>query len=56
MFMIIQLLERMFGSLRESHPELAGDRCRAVMRPPDSLLGATTTAVVNFKDLCSMYV
>ncbi|XP_031265635.1 eukaryotic translation initiation factor 2 subunit beta-like [Pistacia vera] len=48
-----ELLSRMFNMLRENNPELAGDRRRTVMRPPQILLeGTKKTVFVNFMDLC----
>lgn len=43
----------MFNILRENNPDLAGDRRRTVMRPPQVLReGTKKTVFVNFMDLC----
>ncbi|THG14023.1 hypothetical protein TEA_023273 [Camellia sinensis var. sinensis] len=48
-----ELLSRVFNILRENNPELAGDRRRTVMRPPQVLReGTKKTVLVNFMDLC----
>ncbi|GAB2221998.1 hypothetical protein Droror1_Dr00013195 [Drosera rotundifolia] len=48
-----ELSGRVFGILRENNPELAGDRRRTVMRPPQVLReGTKKTVFVNFMDLC----
>ncbi|THG10297.1 hypothetical protein TEA_010557 [Camellia sinensis var. sinensis] len=48
-----ELLDRVFHILRENNPELAGDRRRTVMRPPQVLReGTKKTVFVNFMDLC----
>ncbi|KAL5741163.1 hypothetical protein ACOSP7_027895 [Xanthoceras sorbifolium] len=48
-----ELLSRVFDSLHENNPELAGDRRRTVMRPPQVLReGTKQTVFVNFMDLC----
>ncbi|XP_044491242.1 eukaryotic translation initiation factor 2 subunit beta-like isoform X3 [Mangifera indica] len=48
-----ELLSRMFNMLRENNLELAGDKHRTVMRPPQILLeGTKKTLFVNFMDLC----
>lgn len=53
----VQLLSRVFHILRENNPELAGDRRRTVMRPPQVLReGTKKTVFVNFMDLCKTYV
>nr|CAD1839903.1 unnamed protein product [Ananas comosus var. bracteatus] len=42
-----------FNILRENNPDLAGDRRRTVMRPPQVLPeGTKKTVFVNFMDLC----
>lgn len=52
----LQLLGRVFNILRENNPELAGDRRRTVMRPPQVLReGTKKTVFVNFMDLCKTY-
>ena len=56
-FKTLQLLGRVFNILRENNPELAGDRRRTVMRPPQVLReGTKKTVFVNFMDLCKTYV
>uniref|UniRef100_A0A2N9FHY4 Translation initiation factor IF2/IF5 domain-containing protein n=1 Tax=Fagus sylvatica TaxID=28930 RepID=A0A2N9FHY4_FAGSY len=51
-----ELLSRVFNILRENNPELAGDRRRTVMRPPQVLReGTKKTVFVNFMDLCKTY-
>uniref|UniRef100_A0A0E0EG89 Eukaryotic translation initiation factor 2 subunit beta n=1 Tax=Oryza meridionalis TaxID=40149 RepID=A0A0E0EG89_9ORYZ len=48
-----ELLGRVFNILRENNPDLAGDRRRTVMRPPQILReGTKKTVFVNFMDLC----
>ncbi|XP_020584389.1 eukaryotic translation initiation factor 2 subunit beta-like isoform X2 [Phalaenopsis equestris] len=48
-----ELLDRVFNILRENNPELAGDRRRTVMRPPQVLReGTKKTILVNLIDLC----
>lgn len=48
-----ELLDRVFNILRENNPDLAGDRRRTVMRPPQVLReGTKKTVFVNFMDLC----
>lgn len=55
--LIMQLLDRVFNILRENNPDLAGDRRRTVMRPPQVLReGTKKTVFVNFMDLCKTYV
>lgn len=55
--LLFQLLSRVFNILRENNPELAGDRRRTVMRPPQVLReGTKKTVFVNFMDLCKTYV
>ncbi|XP_033141491.1 eukaryotic translation initiation factor 2 subunit beta isoform X1 [Brassica rapa] len=52
-YMYDELLGRVFNILRENNPELAGDRRRTVMRPPQVLReGTKKTVFVNFMDLC----
>lgn len=52
----LQLLGRVFNILRENNPDLAGDRRRTVMRPPQVLReGTKKTVFVNFMDLCKTY-
>nr|CAD1839927.1 unnamed protein product [Ananas comosus var. bracteatus] len=52
-FLLEQLLGRVFNILRENNPDLAGDRRRTVMRPPQVLReGTKKTVFVNFMDLC----
>ncbi|KAL5202429.1 hypothetical protein ABZP36_013381 [Zizania latifolia] len=51
-----ELLGRVFNILRENNPDLAGDRRRTVMRPPQVLReGTKKTVFVNFMDLCKTY-
>ncbi|KAI5679822.1 hypothetical protein M9H77_01049 [Catharanthus roseus] len=48
-----ELLGRVFNILRENNPELAGDRRRTVLMPPQVLReGTKKTVFVNFMDLC----
>jgi len=48
-----ELLGRVFNILRENNPNLAGDRRRTVMRPPQDLREGTNKAVFEyFMDLC----
>jgi translation initiation factor 2 subunit 2 len=48
-----ELLGRVFNILRENNPELAGEKRRTVMRPPQVLReGTKKTVFVNFMDLC----
>lgn len=48
-----ELLGRVFNILRENNPDLAGDRRRTVMRPPQVLReGTKKTVFVNLMDLC----
>lgn len=48
-----ELLDRVFNILRENNPELAGEKRRTVMRPPQVLReGTKKTVFVNFMDLC----
>ncbi|KAK9682721.1 hypothetical protein RND81_10G091900 [Saponaria officinalis] len=50
-----ELLGRVFNILRENNPELAGDRRRTVMRPPQVMReGTKKTVFANFTDLCKM--
>lgn len=52
-FVHLQLLGRVFNILRENNPELAGDRRRTVLMPPQVLReGTKKTVFVNFMDLC----
>ncbi|KAJ0612678.1 putative translation initiation factor IF2/IF5 [Helianthus annuus] len=51
-----ELLGRVFHTIRENNPELAADRRRTVMRPPQVLReGTKKTVFVNFMDLCKTY-
>ncbi|GAU42313.1 hypothetical protein TSUD_140500 [Trifolium subterraneum] len=51
-----ELLGRVFNILRENNVELAGDRPRTVMRPPQVLHeGTKKTVFVNFIDMCKTY-
>ncbi|BBN06044.1 translation initiation factor 2 subunit 2 [Marchantia polymorpha subsp. ruderalis] len=48
-----ELLGRVFNILRENNPELAGEKRRTIMRPPQVLReGTKKTVFVNFMDLC----
>lgn len=48
-----ELLGRVFNILRENNPDLAGDRRRTTMRPPQVLReGTKKTVFANFMDLC----
>jgi translation initiation factor 2 subunit 2 len=48
-----ELLGRVFNILRENNPELAGEKRRTVMRPPQVLReGTKKTVFANFMDLC----
>ncbi|XP_020591602.1 eukaryotic translation initiation factor 2 subunit beta-like [Phalaenopsis equestris] len=48
-----ELLDRVFNTLRENNPLLAGDRRRTVMRPPQVLReGTKKTVFANFMDSC----
>eukprot|EP00897_Mesotaenium_endlicherianum_P006551 jgi/Mesen1/5924/ME000030S05184 len=48
-----EMLGRVFNILRENNPELAGEKRRTVMRPPQVLReGTKKTVFVNFMDLC----
>ncbi|CAH2054564.1 unnamed protein product [Thlaspi arvense] len=48
-----EILDRISNTLRENNPELAGNRRRTVMRPPQVLReGTKKTVFVNFMDLC----
>lgn len=48
-----ELLGRVFNILRQNNPELAGEKRRTVMRPPQVLReGTKKTVFVNFMDLC----
>ncbi|URE22156.1 eukaryotic translation initiation factor 2 [Musa troglodytarum] len=51
-----ELLGRVFNILRKNNPDLAGDRRRTVIRPPQILReGTKKTVSVNFMDLCKTY-
>lgn len=48
-----ELLDRVFGILRENNPELAGEKRRTIMKPPQVLReGTKKTVFANFTDLC----
>lgn len=50
-----EILDRVFHTLRENNPLLAGDRRRTVMRPPQVLReGTKKTVFANFMDSCKM--
>ena len=48
-----ELLGRVFGILRENNPELAGEKHKTILKPPQVLReGTKKTVFVNFPDLC----
>jgi translation initiation factor 2 subunit 2 len=48
-----ELLDRVFGILRERNPELTGERRRTVLRPPQvAREGTKKTVFTNFAELC----
>uniref|UniRef100_A0A7S0V415 Eukaryotic translation initiation factor 2 subunit beta n=1 Tax=Polytomella parva TaxID=51329 RepID=A0A7S0V415_9CHLO len=48
-----ELLERVFGILREKNPELTGERKRTILKPPQvAREGTKKTVFTNFMDLC----
>jgi translation initiation factor 2 subunit 2 len=48
-----ELLDRVFGILRERNPELTGERRRTVLKPPQvAREGTKKTVFTNFMDLC----
>lgn len=48
-----ELLDRVFGILREKNPELTGERRRTVLKPPQvAREGTKKTVFTNFMDLC----
>ncbi|CAO2816060.1 unnamed protein product [Amaranthus hypochondriacus] len=50
-----EILGRVFNILRENNPQLTGNRCRTVMRPPQVMReGTKKTVFANFTDLCKM--
>lgn len=50
-----ELLGRVFNILRENNPQLAGDRRRTVIRPPQVMReGTKKTVFANFTDICKM--
>ncbi|EFJ17507.1 hypothetical protein SELMODRAFT_114331, partial [Selaginella moellendorffii] len=50
-----ELLGRVFNILHENNPELAGEKRRTIMRPPQVLReGTKKTVFVNFMDLCKI--
>ena len=52
----MQLLGRVFNILHENNPDLSGDRCKTIMRPPLVIReGTKKTVFVNFMDLCKTY-
>ncbi|KAL0712709.1 hypothetical protein Bca4012_019687 [Brassica carinata] len=54
--MFVQMLGRVFNTLREHNPDLTGNRRRTIMRPPQVLReGTKKTVFVNFMDLCKTY-
>lgn len=48
-----ELVDRVFGILREKNPELTGERRRTVLRPPQvAREGTKKTVFTNFTELC----
>jgi translation initiation factor 2 subunit 2 len=48
-----ELLDRVFGILREQNPELTGERRRTTLKPPQvAREGTKKTVFTNFMDLC----
>ena len=48
-----ELLGRVFGILRENNPELAGEKHKTILKPPQVLReGTKKTVFVNFSELC----
>mmetsp|Transcript_36309 Transcript_36309/g.43888 ORF Transcript_36309/g.43888 Transcript_36309/m.43888 type:complete len:293 (+) Transcript_36309:121-999(+) len=48
-----ELLGRVFGMLRENNPELAGEKQKTILKPPQVLReGTKKTVFVNFMELC----
>jgi len=48
-----ELLDRVFGILREKNPELTGERRRTVLKPPQvAREGTKKTVFINFMELC----
>lgn len=48
-----ELLDRVFGILKEKNPELTGERKRTVLKPPQvAREGTKKTVFTNFMDLC----
>jgi len=48
-----ELLDRIFGLLKQNNPELTGEKRRTVLKPPQVLReGTKKTVFVNFSDLC----
>jgi len=48
-----ELLDRVFGILREKNPELTGERRRTVLKPPQvAREGTKKTVFTNFMDMC----
>lgn len=48
-----ELLDRVFGILRENNPELTGERRRTTLKPPQvAREGTKKTVFANFMDLC----
>jgi len=48
-----ELLDRVFGILKEKNPELTGERRRTVLKPPQvAREGTKKTVFTNFMDLC----
>ena len=48
-----ELLGRVFGILRENNPDLAGEKHKTILKPPQVLReGTKKTVFVNFSELC----
>ncbi|KAK9823270.1 hypothetical protein WJX72_001477 [[Myrmecia] bisecta] len=48
-----ELLDRVFGILRENNPELTGEKRRTIMKPPQvAREGTKKTVFTNFMELC----
>lgn len=48
-----EMLGRVFGILRENNPELAGEKHKTILKPPQVLReGTKKTVFVNFSELC----
>jgi len=50
-----ELLGRVFGILRANNPELAGEKTKTILKPPQVLReGTKKTVFVNFTELCKV--